>query len=144
MPIIGSKDLIGLSVVTKSGFVLGKIRGFEADTETQSILRYFVKNRRLTSKILSEGLEEIIISRNQVVGFNDTEMIVEDGAIKNMEKSEVIPYIGKRNGMSGGKKKENINVLFLNKNISESQNFRKNLRNLLVFCWVTEALRIAR
>ncbi|HLD31126.1 MAG TPA: hypothetical protein VJB41_02950 [Patescibacteria group bacterium] len=89
MPIIGSKNLIGLSVVTKSGFVLGKIRGFEADTETQSILRYFVKNRRLTSKILSEGLEEIIISRNQVVGFNDAEMVVEDGAIKNMEKSGV-------------------------------------------------------
>ena len=95
MPIIGSKDLIGLSVVTKSGFVLGKIRGFEADTETQSILRYFVKNRRLTSKILSEGLEEIIISRNQVVGFNDAEMIVEDGAIKNIEKSGVFKIVQK-------------------------------------------------
>lgn len=84
---LSNKNIIGLSVVTKSGFVLGRIRDFDVDLETQSILRYFVRNRSLTSKILSEGLEEVIISRNQVLSFSDTEMVVDDGAVKNTEKS---------------------------------------------------------
>lgn len=85
--ILSNKNFIGLSVVTKSGFVLGKIINFDVEVETQLILRYFVKNRSLTSKLLSEEVEEIIISRNQVLSLDEFKMVVDDGVVKNVEKS---------------------------------------------------------
>jgi sporulation protein YlmC with PRC-barrel domain len=84
---LSGKKIIGLSVATKSGFVLGKIIDFDVDIETQSILRYFVKNRSLTQQILSEKEEKIIISRNQVLSIDEFKMVVDDGAVKNIEKS---------------------------------------------------------
>lgn len=88
--IINSKDLAGLLVETKSGLVLGKIKSFEIDSETQSVLRYIVKSRNLISKLLSKEANELIISRNQVVSIKGEKMIVEDGVVKEAKTVKVL------------------------------------------------------
>jgi len=80
--LINYKSLIGLSVETKSGLLLGKIKSFEIDSETQTILQYVVKSRSLISKMLRERERELIIHRNQVISVNEEKMIVEDSAVK--------------------------------------------------------------
>jgi sporulation protein YlmC with PRC-barrel domain len=87
---INYKNLIGLPVETKSGLLLGKIKSFEIDSETQNILRYTIKSRNLISKLLSEEANELIIGRNQVVSINEKKMIVEDGAVKEVETAKVM------------------------------------------------------
>ncbi|MBU1146175.1 PRC-barrel domain-containing protein [Patescibacteria group bacterium] len=81
---INYKNLIGLPVQTKSGLLLGKIKSFEIESDSQNILKYFIKSRNLISKLLSEEVEEIIISRNQVISLDEEKMIVDDASIKEL------------------------------------------------------------
>lgn len=81
---ISHKNLIGLPVETKGGLLLGKIRSFEIESDTQTILRYVVKSRNLISKLLSEEVSEIIIGRNQVVFLNGEKMVVDDTSVKEL------------------------------------------------------------
>ncbi len=76
------KQLIGLPVETRSGLLLGKIKSFEVDSGTQTILRYVVKSRSLVSKLLAKKDQRLIIHRNQVISIDEKKMIVEDNAIK--------------------------------------------------------------
>jgi len=87
---INCKNLIGLPVETKSGLLLGKIRSFEIDSETQNILSYTVKSRNLIGKLLSEKVGELIISRNQVVSVSEEKMVVEDNMVKEFEAGMVV------------------------------------------------------
>jgi sporulation protein YlmC with PRC-barrel domain len=83
------KQIVGLPVETKSGLLLGKIKSFKIDNETQTVLQYTVKSRSLIGKLLSERDQELIIHRNQVISINEEKMIVEDSAVKEnvMEKA---------------------------------------------------------
>lgn len=91
--IINSKDLIGLSVETKSGLILGKIKNFEIDSETQMIFRYIIKSRNLISKFLSESDEQLIINKNQVVSINKEKMVVEDNVVKENEAVKLVQRV---------------------------------------------------
>lgn len=100
---ISHKNLIGLPVQTKSGLLLGKIRGFEIESDGQNILCYIVKSRNLIDKLLTEKVGEIIISRNQVVSLDEKKMVVDDASVKElggiralrgMEKN--VPVLGSR------------------------------------------------
>lgn len=70
---ISLSQLKKLSVETKSGFVLGKIKDIIFETEGQSILQYEVG-----------GLvgRKYLISREQIVSIDDKKMIVEDNVAK--------------------------------------------------------------
>ncbi len=81
---ISHKNLIGLPVETKSGLLLGKVRGFEIESESQNILRYIVKSRNLIGKLLTEEVSEIIINRNQVVSLDEKKMLVDDASVKEL------------------------------------------------------------
>lgn len=71
------KNLIGLPVFTQSGINIGKIHEIEAETESQTILKYQVK------KSLFE--KPLLISREQVISINQKSMVVEDAVVKEQE-----------------------------------------------------------
>ena len=78
MPIINSKKIIGLPVETKSGEQLGKIFDFELEVESQTILKYYIKNSNILKEIFGE---ELIIHRSQVLSISSKKMIVKDGIV---------------------------------------------------------------
>ncbi len=86
---INQKKLIGLPAETQGGLLLGKIRDFEIDSETQNILRYTIKSRSLISKLLSEEVAELIVGRNQVISISEEKMVVEDSVVKEFGVEEV-------------------------------------------------------
>jgi sporulation protein YlmC with PRC-barrel domain len=105
--IINHKNLIGLPVETKNGLLLGKIKSFEIDSDTQTVLRYVVKSRSLISKLLSEEVREIIVGRNQVISLDEEKMIVHDTLVKELGGSGVLrgaeksaPVLGSRLSIS--------------------------------------------
>lgn len=92
---INYKNLIGLPVETKSGLLLGKIKSFEIESETQTIFQYIVKSRSLISKFLSEGVGEIVIGCNQVLSLDKEEMIVEDILVKESGRVRAARSMGR-------------------------------------------------
>ncbi len=94
--IINHKNLVGLPVLTKSGLLLGKIRSFEIESDTQTVLRYVVKSGSLISKLLSEEVSEIIIGRNQVLSLDEEKMMVDDALVKELGGRSVL-HGAKRN-----------------------------------------------
>ncbi|PIP18111.1 MAG: hypothetical protein COY82_01135 [Parcubacteria group bacterium CG_4_10_14_0_8_um_filter_35_7] len=79
-----NKDLINLPVLTKGGEFLGKVSSFEVDPTGQTIVNYFVKNKRFIKNLL-EG--ELIIHRSQVVSLDGKRMVVKDNTIKELKRS---------------------------------------------------------
>lgn len=90
---LNQKILIGLPVETKSGLVLGKIRSFEIDSESQTIMKYFVKSRNLVSKLLNEETKELIIHRDQVISIDAEKMVVDDSAVKDVKTIKLLQGI---------------------------------------------------
>ena len=76
--IISRQQLIGLSVKTESGVVLGQIKDFEVNTDNSQIVNYIVSSSHLVEKILTEDL---VIGFDQIISLNDKEMIVFNGII---------------------------------------------------------------
>lgn len=64
-----------LIVKTVSGTVLGKIKGWEVDTEEQMITHYTVVSSLLRSK-------NYLVNRGQVRSISETEMIVDDAVVR--------------------------------------------------------------
>lgn len=87
--IISCKNLVGLPVETKSGLLLGKIKNFEIDSETQTVSQYIIKSQSLIKKLLSEGGSELIIGRNQVLFIEEEKMIVEDNVVGEAETARL-------------------------------------------------------
>ena len=75
---ISSKQLIGLSVETESGQVLGTLEDFNLDIDSQSVLEYVVKPSNLVKDLIFKNL---IISRGQVVEITDQKIVVEDSVV---------------------------------------------------------------
>jgi sporulation protein YlmC with PRC-barrel domain len=92
---IEGKNLIGLLVETKDGLVLGKIKDFEIDGETHTIERYIVRSRNLIGKLLREATGELVVGRSQVISVDEAKMVVENGAVKEMEKVMMAAGAGK-------------------------------------------------
>lgn len=83
--VLSNKNLIGLPVLTKSGLLLGKVKSFEVDGDTQTILNYNIKSKSLVGKLLSEKVDELIINRNQVISVSEEKMVVQDNAVREIE-----------------------------------------------------------
>ncbi|KKR48916.1 MAG: hypothetical protein UT86_C0002G0091 [Candidatus Magasanikbacteria bacterium GW2011_GWC2_40_17] len=71
-----------LPVFTKNKIKLGIIVDLELDTDSQSVLRYFVQK----GQILGRLQEPLIIHRSQVISLTPEKMIVEDNV--GEEKAE--------------------------------------------------------
>lgn len=91
--LINHKYLIGLPVETRSGFSLGKIKSFEVDSETQIILKYFIKSRNLVSKLFNEEISELVVHRNQVISIDEKKMVVEDNVIEKVKDKQFLQVI---------------------------------------------------
>ncbi len=87
------KQLKKMSVQTLSGTVLGKVSDMVFDTEGQHIIQYTVRSGTLST-------EELLISRDQVVRFEEKKMIVYDTAAKKKERNlgKVLPVISQVEG----------------------------------------------
>lgn len=89
--IISDKNLIDLPVYTKSGNRLGKVDGFEFDTDSQSIIRYYVRSGDILEIIRHQ--KELIVHRDQVAEITKERMVVDDllGAEAVKAKQQKIP-----------------------------------------------------
>jgi sporulation protein YlmC with PRC-barrel domain len=72
---ITNKNIIGLPVKTESGQLLGKVKSFNIDTDSQSILDYDIKPTSIVKEFF-EG--DFIISRGSVVDITSDTLIVSD------------------------------------------------------------------
>ncbi len=86
--ILKSNQLIGLSVKDKSGRILGKIKDFELETDTNQITAYVVSPSKLVEKFLANDL---VIAQSQVIEITAEEMIVDNGIVGNRAVSERAP-----------------------------------------------------
>ncbi|NCF75487.1 MAG: hypothetical protein GWO87_03315 [Xanthomonadaceae bacterium] len=84
MSVINCKKIIGLPVETKSGEQLGKVFDLELEVESQTVLKYYVKDRNILKEMFNR---ELIIHRNQVLSISKEKMIVKDGFVQ--EKNSV-------------------------------------------------------
>ena len=82
---ISDKQFKKVIVQTLSKDRLGKLAGFELDTDTGVIEKYYVKSQIYLPGILESTL---IINKNQVISFDDKVMVVEDSVVKNKVEAE--------------------------------------------------------
>lgn len=82
------KQLKKMTVETISGTALGKVHDIVFDTEGQNIIQYVVKSGTIKT-------EENLISRDQVVRFEEKKMVVYDTAVKKKERDmeKIIPVV---------------------------------------------------
>ncbi len=85
---IAFKQLKKMKVETLSGTNLGKVHDIIFDTEGQNIIQYIVKLGTLAT-------EENLISRDQIVRFEDKKVIVYDTAVKKKDRDmeKIIPLV---------------------------------------------------
>ena len=94
--LINEKKLKKIKVETQSGQALGVVVGFELETETGTIIKYYVK-----SKVSIAGLFEnkLVINKEQVISFDDQKMVVADNLIKETKsKKQTLPKVEKVEG----------------------------------------------
>lgn len=102
--LISEKKLKKVNVETQSGQNLGKISGFELETDTGIIEKYYVK-----SKISIPGIYEnkLIVSKEQIISFDQEKMIVNDNLIKvesNEEEYQEVKKIERTEAIITSKK----------------------------------------
>ncbi len=76
--ILKNRQLIGLTVKTKSGKFLGEIKDFEFDTDNSQIVKFAVSSSDPVKKFFSRDL---LINKSQIIEINSREMTVFDGVI---------------------------------------------------------------
>ena len=84
---ITHEQLIGLPVYTQSRQDLGRVAGFEMDTEQQVIRTYVVKKSALLKELFAQA-KYLYISNSQVVSLTDEEMVVIDSVAAEAEKKQ--------------------------------------------------------
>ncbi|HLD00064.1 MAG TPA: PRC-barrel domain-containing protein [Patescibacteria group bacterium] len=82
MPLLSSRDLLGLNVETESGERLGNITDFDIDLDGQRISAYQVKSSKILGGLFRRSL---LIRPEQVVAISAKAMIVADSAIKEQK-----------------------------------------------------------
>lgn len=82
------KQLKKLTVETLSGTVLGRVQDIIFDTEGQHIIQYVVKYGTIHP-------DESLVSRDQVVKFEDKKMVVYDTAARKKERTleKILPPV---------------------------------------------------
>lgn len=75
---LSSKVLIGLSVMTRTGVVLGKVSGFDIESDTGRIESFHVKSGGLVAGLLAD---ELLVSWSAVVELSAERLVVADTMI---------------------------------------------------------------
>lgn len=83
--LVSHKKLIGIKVECKNGVELGKLAGFNIDTDNHLIVNYRVKTKISIEKIFDNLL---LVSPSQVIEIKKDKMIVEDLCLKDLQKKE--------------------------------------------------------
>jgi len=85
--LINDRKLNHIRVETAGGRYLGLVQGFELDTDTGIIEKYYVKSKKLVAGLFENAL---IINRSQIISFTDEKMIVEEAAVKALASSKKV------------------------------------------------------
>jgi len=85
--LLSDNQLKKIRVETQSGQYLGTPLGFDLETETGVIEKYYVKNKAII-RGLFEG--KLIINKSQIISLDDKKMIVEDGVVKVAAKAKKV------------------------------------------------------
>ncbi|MFA6027378.1 MAG: hypothetical protein WC752_00425 [Patescibacteria group bacterium] len=78
---LSHKQLISLPVYTQSDQHLGKVAGFEFNTDSHIIIKYVISQSSLVKEWLNLG-SELEIASAQVISITAEKMIVEDAVTK--------------------------------------------------------------
>jgi sporulation protein YlmC with PRC-barrel domain len=78
-----SKKLLNLPVFTESGRELGRLVDFEIDTESQSIIDYFIQPHRAIANLFGNKL---IVKRGQIVDILANKIIVVDNIAPSLKE----------------------------------------------------------
>lgn len=82
---IKNKQLLGLPVVTASGQSLGKVCGWELDTDTHQIEKYEVK----TSGFIAHPFANILLINNsQIIDISLKRVVVEDNVARLLTRGK--------------------------------------------------------
>ncbi|OGL74082.1 hypothetical protein A3E39_00625 [Candidatus Uhrbacteria bacterium RIFCSPHIGHO2_12_FULL_60_25] len=76
--VVNTKQLVGLPVVTRGGVAVGKVAGFDIETETGRLTALRVKARGLVPGLLDQ---ELLVAWNQVVEIAKDKVVVQDGVV---------------------------------------------------------------
>ncbi|HWQ99314.1 MAG TPA: PRC-barrel domain-containing protein [Candidatus Methylomirabilis sp.] len=76
--VVSTKQFIGLPVVTKSGTAVGKVAGFDIETDTGRIASLRVKVRGLVPGLLDQ---ELLVAWGQIVEITIAQVVVQDGVV---------------------------------------------------------------
>lgn len=76
-------QLNNLPVYTKNEQFLGRIGGFEFNTETHTILKYYVAQSNFIKDLLNLS-DKLEIASVQVISISEEKMIVEDSITKEL------------------------------------------------------------
>lgn len=77
--LISQKQLKKVIVETQSGQFLGYIVGFEVETDTGVIEKYFVKSKIILASLWENSL---LINKFQIINFDEDKMVVDDAVVK--------------------------------------------------------------
>jgi uncharacterized protein YrrD len=80
---ISKKQYVHVTVETESGDTLGKLIDFDLETDTGIVEVYHVKNSQGITGLFGD---EFLISKEQVIFFDETKMIVKDEVVKADEQ----------------------------------------------------------
>jgi uncharacterized protein YrrD len=78
--LISQKQLKRVIVETQNGQFLGHVVGFELETDTGVIEKYYVKARIILANLFENDL---IINKSQIISFDLDKMIVEDAVVRS-------------------------------------------------------------
>jgi uncharacterized protein YrrD len=91
--LVSQKQLKKVMVETQSGRFLGYIVGFEVETDTGVIEKYWVKGKFAMANLWDNN---ILINRNQIINFDDEKMVVDDAVVKaKVSKVRKLTQVGK-------------------------------------------------
>jgi hypothetical protein len=77
--LISQKQLKKVMVETQNGQFLGYIVGFEVETDTGVVEKYWVKAKLALANLWDNN---ILINKNQIINFDEEKMVVDDAVVK--------------------------------------------------------------
>lgn len=87
---LSQKQLNNLPVYTQSQDFLGRVTGFEVDSQTHQINQYYIGSSSWLINLLGQE-QDLIISSDQVISLTEEKMTVQDAVIKESVQDEKKP-----------------------------------------------------
>ena len=87
---LNHQQLINLPVYTQSDDYLGRVSGFDFNTDSHTISKYYIKQSSFVKNLLGSlnHTYDLVIASAQVVEINEEKMIVENNIAKDLESAQ--------------------------------------------------------